>query len=168
MISEQQTRLPDISGIEQTVSRLVDTAKAEAVFGKPVERGEVTIIPCSEVSVGLGLGRGIAPRLGEIGRERGQGGGGGGGAKGRPVAAIIIKGSQIRIKPIVDITSMISAISAGLGFTLFSLVRQQRRRRAAQFLNGLLALRLGRMLGQRKPFSRRRRARFMRLALARS
>ena len=60
MIEEQKVSQPSRDSAEQTVekvmSRLVDTAKVDAVFGHPVERGNATVIPCSEVSVGFGFG----------------------------------------------------------------------------------------------------------------
>jgi uncharacterized spore protein YtfJ len=74
--------------VEKVMSRLFDTAKVDAVFGQPVERGNATVITCSEVSVGFGFGSGGGP-VDEKENRVGGGAGAGGSARGRPIAAIV-------------------------------------------------------------------------------
>jgi uncharacterized spore protein YtfJ len=106
--------------MERTITRLTEVAGPNAVFGAPVAKGEMTVIPCCRVSVGLGFGGGggAGPaRTGETQGETqadtqagqtptatGEGIGGGGGSQGRPVAAIILTPGRVQIRPIVDVT----------------------------------------------------------------
>lgn len=65
--------------------RLVEAAGgrvgAQAVFGPPVERGRVTVIPVARVRWGAGGGGGMSP-------TEGEGSGGGAGASADPVGYI--------------------------------------------------------------------------------
>ena len=42
----------------EPIERLFEKLKVDAVFGKPVQEGDVTIIPVVDVSVGFGFGSG--------------------------------------------------------------------------------------------------------------
>jgi uncharacterized spore protein YtfJ len=98
--------------MERTINRLTEVAGPTAVFGAPVVRDEMTVIPCCRVSVGLGFGGGGgtgSPRADDTQAEQapaqtGEGLGGGGGSQGRPVAAIILTPDRVQIRPIVDVT----------------------------------------------------------------
>jgi uncharacterized spore protein YtfJ len=108
MITEEKAQAPLVDPTGQALSQLVTTARADAVFGQPVERGDATVIPCSEIAVGLGMGSGSGP-VDEKGNQTGGGSGGGGGARGRPVAAIIITKEGVRVEPIFDLTRIVLA-----------------------------------------------------------
>ncbi|HLH62455.1 MAG TPA: spore germination protein GerW family protein [Ktedonobacteraceae bacterium] len=127
MIEEQKATRPATTNqtIEQALNQLVSAAKADAVFGQPVERGNATVIPCSEVSVGMGLGSGSGP-IDEKGNSMGGGYGMGGGANGRPIAAIIITGEDVRVEPIMDMTKVVLAALSTGAFMLFWLGRLSR------------------------------------------
>ena len=75
MIDEKIAKAPVTGSVEQVMTELVHSANVNAVFGQPVEREGATIIPCSEIAVGLGLGSGAGPV-----DERGNSTGGGLGA----------------------------------------------------------------------------------------
>jgi uncharacterized spore protein YtfJ len=126
MIEEQKVSQPSLEASQQTVekvmSRLVDTAKVDAVFGQPVERGNATVIPCSEVSVGFGFGFGSGP-AGEKANQTGGGAGAGGGARGRPIAAIIVTQDDVRVEPIMDLTKVALAGMTTGTFMLVWLLR---------------------------------------------
>lgn len=66
-------------------------AQAETVVGKPVQTGDVTIIPVSRVSLGFGIG-------GHQGR--GEMTGSGGGAQVDPVAFLVVQGQDVRVLPV--------------------------------------------------------------------
>ena len=124
MIEDQKGTRPTTTNqtVEQIMSQLVNVARADAVFGQPMERGNAVVIPCSEVSVGLGLGSGSGP-IDEKGNSTGGGYGAGGGARGRPIAAIIITQEGARVEPIMDMTKIaLAALSTG-AFMLFWLGR---------------------------------------------
>lgn len=108
MITDENTQVAPIDPTEQALSRLVITASADAVFGEPVVNGDTTVIPCSEVAIGMGMGSGGGP-VDENGNPTGSGSGGGGGARGRPVAAIVITQDGVRVEPIFDITKIVLA-----------------------------------------------------------
>ena len=108
MITEENVQAPLIDPTGQALSRLVITASADAVFGQPVVNGDTTVIPCSEVAIGMGMGSGSGP-VDEKGNQTGGGSGGGGGARGRPVAAIVITNEGVRVEPIFDLTKIVLA-----------------------------------------------------------
>jgi uncharacterized spore protein YtfJ len=108
MITDENVQSAPVDPTEQALSKLAITASADAVFGEPVVNGDTTVIPCSEVFIGMGMGSGGGP-MDENGKPTGSGSGGGGGARGRPVAAIIITKEGVRVEPIFDITKIVLA-----------------------------------------------------------
>lgn len=124
----------NISGLQNeamalaTVGKLFDVYQPGVVFSEPATIGDNTIITAAEVHVGMGLGMGHgAGGEGASGGE-GGGGGGGGGSAGRPVAAIIIGPSGVRVEPIVDVTKIALAFFTTLG-AMFMVWRTMRRQR---------------------------------------
>ena len=66
----------------QPIEQLFEKLKVEAVFGQPVQEGDVTIIPVADVGVGFGFGSGRNPAAdaeGEDGDPAVSEGGGAGG-----------------------------------------------------------------------------------------
>jgi uncharacterized spore protein YtfJ len=118
MITEEKTQVPSVDSTGQTLSRLVTVARADAIFGQAVVNGDTTVIPCSEVVVGMGMGSGSGP-VDEKGNQTGGGSGGGGGARGRPVAAIVINQEGVRVEPIFDLTRIVLASLTTGAFMLF-------------------------------------------------
>ncbi len=108
MITDENVQTAPVDPTEQALSKLVIAASADAVFGEPVVNGNTTVIPCSEVVIGMGMGSGGGP-AGENGKSTGSGSGGGGGARSRPIAAIIITQNEVRVEPILDITKIVLA-----------------------------------------------------------
>ena len=110
--------------MERTLNRLTEVAGPTAVFGAPVVRDDMTVIPCCRVSVGLGFGGGggtgparAQAAQGEAQADQaptatGEGIGGGGGSQGRPVAAIVLTPGHVQIRPIVDVTRVAFACMA--------------------------------------------------------
>ena len=64
-----------------------DNANARAIFGEPVEREGITVIPVAKARFGFGGGGGAGAHAG----EEGSGGGGGGGAVVSPVGYIEVR-----------------------------------------------------------------------------
>jgi uncharacterized spore protein YtfJ len=71
-------------------------AQASSVFGKPVEREGLTVIPVARARFGFGGGGGSGGREG----EDGTGGGGGGGASVSPVGFIEVRDGSAVFKRI--------------------------------------------------------------------
>ena len=128
MITDQNVQAPQVDPTEQALSRLVITASADAVFGEPVVNGDTTVIPCSEVFIGMGMGSGSGPKD-ENGNTTGGGSGGGGGARGRPVAAIVITKEGVRVEPIFDLTRIVLASLTTGAFILLWIGRLSLMRR---------------------------------------
>ena len=98
--------------------RLGAAAKAATIFGEPVERDGITVIPVAKARWGFGGG---------VGRRReDDGAGGGGGALVTPVGFIELKNGAAEFKPIRNV-SLPWLIAAGVT-TLF-LLRQIRPHR---------------------------------------
>ena len=86
------------------VNSLGGTATASAVFGDPVEKGGVTIVPVARVRFGVGGGFGRGPGKKKRDEEAPDqvGYGQGGGVQATPVGYIEIAGGQAEYKRIVD------------------------------------------------------------------
>jgi uncharacterized spore protein YtfJ len=79
-----------------------DTYTVRRVFGDPVEKDGVTIIPVAQVSGGGGGGgAGIAPEENADGAES-SGGGFGGNA--RPVGVFVVRADGVEWQPALDVT----------------------------------------------------------------
>jgi uncharacterized spore protein YtfJ len=120
--------------LERTLNQAISSVRSDAVFGRPVEKGATTVIPCAEVMVGLGLGgghgTGQGPSEGQTGA--GEGIGGGGGARGRPVAVIVIGEDGVTVQPVPDATRIVLAALTTVGFMTFWLARMAAGGRGAR------------------------------------
>jgi uncharacterized spore protein YtfJ len=105
------------SFIGSMAEKLGAAAKAATVFGEPVERDGITVIPVAKARWGFGGGAGR--------RSDEDGAGGGGGAQVTPVGFIQLKNGAAEFRPI-RTTSLTWMIVAGLA-TLF-LLRQTTKR----------------------------------------
>jgi uncharacterized spore protein YtfJ len=88
--------------------RLGRAARAAAVFGEPVERDGVTVIPVARARWGMGGGSGKRPK----------GVGGGGGAVVSPMGFIEIRAGAARFKPIVSLKVVFSFLVAVVALVL--------------------------------------------------
>jgi uncharacterized spore protein YtfJ len=84
--------------LERLANRLGGKASVTAVFGEPVTRDGVTVIPVARVAFGFGGGAGREVST----TKTGEGGGGGGGADARPLGFIEIKDGTAVYRPIRD------------------------------------------------------------------
>ena len=87
--------------LDLLAGRLGAKASASAVFGEPVVRAGVTVIPVATVRWGFGGGSGSGSKAGE-GVDTGEGSGGGGGVMASPVGFIEVRdGSAVfhRVPP---------------------------------------------------------------------
>lgn len=105
--TQEGTALADelLKRIGQTVG---DKAKVSAVFGDPVEREGVTVIPVAKARFGFGGGGGAGGREG----EEGSGGGGGGGALVSPVGYIELHDGAAKFKRISSPTDLLPLVAA--------------------------------------------------------
>lgn len=112
--TQEGTALADelLKRIGQTVG---DKAKVSAVFGDPVEREGVTVIPVAKARFGFGGGGGAGGREG----EEGSGGGGGGGALVSPVGYIELHDGAAKFKRISSPTDLLPLIATAALAALF-------------------------------------------------
>ena len=99
--------------LERLAAQLGGKASVSAVYGQPVERENVTIVPVAKVSFGFGGGAGTGTK----GADTNKGGGGGGGVQAAPLGFIEIKDGNAVFKPIrhpmMDVIGPLLVIVAG-------------------------------------------------------
>src|SRR5260370_33046366 len=97
MSIDQQTELDRSTGsgtfLERLANRVGINSKVSTVFGDPVERDGITVIPVAKVSWGFGGGAGSGSNPGQS--QGGEVAGGGGGASGNPVGYIELKNARV-------------------------------------------------------------------------
>jgi uncharacterized spore protein YtfJ len=119
-----------VNTVQATLDKFLTAANVEAVYGSPVSQGENVVIPAAEVLsiVGFGLGAGSGSQSStEAENTGGSGGGGGGRVLSRPVAAIIMSPTGVRVEPIVDVTKVVLAVFTTLGFMVTMYTRMSKR-----------------------------------------
>jgi uncharacterized spore protein YtfJ len=118
---------PVDSLIDRIADRLGGRASVEAVFGTPVERGGVTVIPVAKVRWGFGGGGGMDRSATD--QAPAQGSGGGGGVVVSPLGYIEIKSGSAEFRLIRDPAALLTVapvILAG-GISALLLLRGLRR-----------------------------------------
>src|SRR5215472_8955231 len=107
-----------------------DTFTVRRVFGEPIERDGLVLVPVAAVAGGGGAGSGEGRPGGEsAGAGTGEGGGFGGTA--RPVGVYVIDHGQVRWEPAVDIGRVIIGTQVVLVIGLLVLRSVLRARRRA-------------------------------------
>ncbi len=87
--------------LENTIAKIREMVSANSVVGEPIVVGnEVTIIPISKISIGLGGGGSDFVSKNPNAKENPFGGGVGAGVKVTPVAFMIIKEGNVRMLPV--------------------------------------------------------------------
>lgn len=82
-----------------------DSITVRRVYGKPIERGEVTVIPAAAVQGGAGGGSGPAVDGLESGSATGSGAGWG--MRARPVGAYVLRDGELRWEAALDLNRVI-------------------------------------------------------------
>lgn len=86
--------------LTDTIIDVTDATDVRKVFGEPIERDGVTVIPVAKVGGGAGGGGG-SDETGNAGR------GGGYGIGARPMGVYVIKHGEVTFQPIVDLQKII-------------------------------------------------------------
>jgi uncharacterized spore protein YtfJ len=87
--------------VKETIERATDSMTAKRVYGEPLEKNGVTVIPAARVQGGAGGGSGEAPD------GKGQGNGSGFGINAKPVGAFVIRGDDVAWRPAIDVNRVI-------------------------------------------------------------
>ena len=88
--------------------RITARLGSETVYGPPVERDGVTVVPVASARFGFGAGRGSDPAKG----QEGEGGGGGGAVT--PAGYIELRDGRSRFVPVVDPARMLTLLCLAL------------------------------------------------------
>ena len=91
--------------IGQTVGQ---KAQASTIFGDPVERQGVTVVPVAKARFGFGGGGGAGTRE----ADQGSGGGGGGGVAVTPIGYIEVSDGSSEFKRIATPTDLLALVAA--------------------------------------------------------
>ncbi|MDQ0951451.1 putative spore protein YtfJ [Streptomyces phaeochromogenes] len=118
---------PAVALLERLAEKLGGRASVTAVYGEPVTRGGVTVIPVAKV--GLGFGVGVGREAGAA--KTGEGGGGGGGAGAKPIGFIEIQEGFATYRPIRDpwVDVFVPLAVVALGSALPGIIGALRRRK---------------------------------------
>ncbi len=91
-------KLPNM--LENTIVKIREMVDVNSVVGDPITAGEVTIVPISKISIGLGGGGSDFTTKNSSDKENPFGGGVGAGVKVTPVAFLIVKEGSVRMLPV--------------------------------------------------------------------
>ena len=94
------------------------------VFGEPIERDGVVVVPVAVIRGGAGGGSGRGPE-----NEGGEGLGGGYGFTARPAGVVVIRGDDVEWRPTLDVTAIVLGAQAVAAVSLLVLRSVLRRRR---------------------------------------
>ena len=111
--------------VQQIIEQARDSITVKRVFGEPIERNGVIVVPAAAVRGGGG-GGGSDDQGGQ------SGSGGGFGVSARPVGAYVIRGDQVEWQPALDVGRIAIAGIAVLGIALWAFrgVRKARAKAA--------------------------------------
>jgi uncharacterized spore protein YtfJ len=90
-----------VEDVMQTIAQAKDSLTVKRVFGDPIEKNGVTVIPAARVQGGAGGGGGEGPQ------GEGRGSGSGFGVNARPVGAFVIRGDEVVWRPTIDVNRVI-------------------------------------------------------------
>ena len=108
----------------EPIEQLFEKLNVQAVFGQPIQEGEITLIPVADLAVGFGFGSGQAPAAEEQEDEDdspegdpASGSGGGAGGKATPRGYIKITPDGVRFEFTIDENRV---ALAGIGMVAWS------------------------------------------------
>jgi uncharacterized spore protein YtfJ len=87
--------------LREIVGYAADAAQVRRVFGEPIERDGVVVVPVAAIRGGAGGGGGKGPE-----DAGGEGLGGGYGFIARPAGVFVIRDDQVDWRPAIDVTAL--------------------------------------------------------------
>lgn len=96
--------------LEDLFAKANDSITVGRVFGTPIERDGVLVIPVASVQGGGGGGTGTG--TGPDGEGEGTGTGGGWGVRARPVGVFVVRDGTVQWVPVIDYVRFASAAAA--------------------------------------------------------
>lgn len=113
-------------GMLDSVQEVIDSAQAGKVFGAPIERDGMTVVPVAKVQGGGGAGN-AAPSQGQHVGE--SGGGAGVGVMAKPLGVYVIRGGKVSWQPALDLNKVILGGQVVLAVALLTLRTYLKKRR---------------------------------------
>jgi uncharacterized spore protein YtfJ len=111
MAAEAEERVQLVNELLERIGQTVGKgAHVSTIFGEPVQREGVAVIPVAKARFGFGGGGGSGARPGDEGS--GGGGGGGGGGVVTPIGYIEVRGSGAEFKRISTPTDLLALVAA--------------------------------------------------------
>ena len=114
---------PTAALLERLSQQLTTSATAQAVYGTPVERDGITVIPVAQARYGFGGGGGSGTKAGGA---AGGGMGAGAGVSLTPVGYIELRGGRSRFRPIRSSVVPLVAVSGAIAWLLLRSVPRLR------------------------------------------
>lgn len=109
MAAQAQERAELVNALLERIGETVgQRAQVSTIFGEPVEREGVTVIPVGRARFGFGGGGGSGSREG----DEGSGGGGGGGVAVGPIGYIELHEGRADFKRILTPTDLLALVTA--------------------------------------------------------
>jgi uncharacterized spore protein YtfJ len=109
MAVEAQERADLANALLERIGATVgQRAQASTIFGEPIEREGVTVIPVARARFGFGGGGGSGSREG----DEGSGGGGGGGVAVGPIGYIELRQGRAEFKRILTPSDLVALVAA--------------------------------------------------------
>jgi uncharacterized spore protein YtfJ len=119
MAVQTQERAELVNALLERIGETVgERARVSTIFGEPVEREGVTVIPVGRARFGFGGGGGSGSRQG----DEGSGGGGGGGATVAPIGYIELHEGRATFKRILSPTDLV-ALAVAASFAVATVRR---------------------------------------------
>jgi uncharacterized spore protein YtfJ len=97
----------------ETLNKATDAMTVSRVFGAPIEKDGLTLVPVAAVFGAGGGGGGQGPQ------GQGEGSGGGFGLRARPLGVYVVRGEEVTWRPAVDVNRM---ILGGQIFAIFAVL----------------------------------------------
>lgn len=122
--------------VDELLSQPRDAMTVRRVFGDPIERSGLTILPVARVRGGAGGGHGRHEAAKGEATDEGTGAdtgwGGGWGADAKPAGVYVIRGDEVSWQPAVDVNRIVlgGQVLGGIGLLIVAgIVRRWLRRR---------------------------------------
>jgi uncharacterized spore protein YtfJ len=121
------------TNVLQAVREVVDSTTTGKVFGSPISREGITVLPVAKVSGGGGGGGGAEG--GGEGEEQAGGAGGGLGVSAKPLGVFVINEGKVDWRPAVDLNKVIigaQIVAVVALLTIRAVMKARSRRRESE------------------------------------
>jgi uncharacterized spore protein YtfJ len=118
--------------LKEIIDQATDTLTVRRVYGEPIERDSMLLVPVAAVRGGAGGGGGEGRPTGEgVPAVSGSGFGGGWGGETRPIGAFVIRNGEVSWQPVVDVNRVVlgGQMVAAVALVVAGMILRSRWRR---------------------------------------